>query len=519
MAIASPPTEAPVPWHRSLRWRLTLVFVGLLAVLLAVAGVVEYGVLRQAVLGSRAQSLQSSFRAARDIVLAQERNRLHSGRPALDERAAARELARLLAQSRLTVAVFTPGLQLVASAAPSSTLRGGVTSGVPVPPESASLLAQAAQDGEQVGPNQVSFQGKSSLVMIFPVRTRLGRQLGAVQLAEPAGPIDGELQAAALILGLGGLGVVLLALLSGLWLTSRGLAPLHRLTQTARALGAGDLSQRSGLSPRQDEVGVLARVFDEMAGSVERTVRVREEAEQRMRQFIADASHELRTPLTAIKGYLDVLRRGAKSDPSELDHSLTVMAQEADRMRALVLDLLTLARADAQPSLQPQEVELGPFLREQLGGRPDTELQLAPGVVAWADPETLATVVGNLQGNAERHGQGAAVRWTTLEEGDLVGFACSDRGPGIAPEDLPHIFGRFYRAGGSRSRQDGGSGLGLAIVQALVEAQGGRVVAESVLGEGATFTVLLNRRRASGWRREEEAGPTAEAGQSGTGTS
>jgi two-component system OmpR family sensor kinase len=99
------------------------------------------------------------------------------------------------------------------------------------------------------------------------------------------------------------------ALLIGLWITSRGLGPLRRLTQAAAGLGRGDLSQRSGLSPRGDEVGMLAAVFDEMADSVERTVRVRQEAERHMRQFIADASHELRTPLTAIKGYLEVLQR------------------------------------------------------------------------------------------------------------------------------------------------------------------------------------------------------------------
>ena len=107
---------------------------------------------------------------------------------------------------------------------------------------------------------------------------------------------------------------------------------------------------------------MLASVFDEMADNVERTVRIREEAEQKMRQFIADASHELRTPLTAIKGYLDVLQRGGGAGPDAMAAALPVMSQEAERMRTLVMDLLTLARADEGRALQPRPVDLGAFI-------------------------------------------------------------------------------------------------------------------------------------------------------------
>jgi signal transduction histidine kinase len=132
------------------------------------------------------------------------------------------------------------------------------------------------------------------------------------------------------------------------------------------------------------------------------------------------------------------------------------------------------------------------------------------------DPDALSTIVSNLHRNAERHGQGSAISWGTVDEGAMVGLRCTDQGPGIPAQDLPHVFERFYRASGSRSRQDGGSGLGLAIVQALAEAQGGRVYVDSKLGHGASFTVLLPAVRASGWTppRTSGGGP---AGYEGSG--
>jgi signal transduction histidine kinase len=171
-------------------------------------------------------------------------------------------------------------------------------------------------------------------------------------------------------------------------------------------------------------------------------------------------------------------------------------------MRTLVMDLLTLARADAGRSVELRPVDLSAFLEQFLAGRTATtavKLELGSGLVALADPEAMATIAGNLQNNAERHGQGREIVWRTVQESGLVGLQCADLGPGIAVEDLPHVFERFFRAGGSRSRQDGGSGLGLAIVQSLAEAQGGRVTVQSQLGQGTRFTVLLRPTSASGW--------------------
>ena len=493
-------TEPRVPWHQSLRWRLSLSFVLLLAVLLAIAGGIEYSLLRQAVISSRAQTLTATFTDARSLIRRLELARADHHRAPMSAAALAHDLVDQIALARISAVVIGPDLRVLASAKPGNPPGPQVLPGARVTLASQSVLLAATQFDTQGAPTLISNRSTNSLVMVFPLATASGADLGAVELAESASPIDQQLGTSALVLALGSVAVLLLVLLTSLLLTARSLRPLRRLTATAEALGAGDLSQRSGLPPRRDEVGVLAVVFDEMAASVERTVRLREEAERQMRQFIADASHELRTPLTVIKGYLEVLQRGGGADAETTAKALPTMSEQAERMRRLVADLLTLARADARRTIHLIPVDLAKFLDEFLDERPGPlERELAAGLTALADPDALLTVCGNLQNNAERHGEGRTIRWSTRVEGDLIGFACSDQGPGIDPQDLPHVFERFYRAGAARSRQDGGSGLGLAIVQSLVEAQGGRVRVDSARGQGATFTVLLRRAKASDW--------------------
>lgn len=493
-------TEPRIAWHHSLRWRLTLSFLLLLAVLLAAAGTVEYSLLRQAVISSRAQSITATYADARAGLLRLQRVRTVDHRPKLSAGALAHALVDQLAVARLAALAVGPDLRVLASAAPGSAPSPPVVRGRSSPLVGPSSLQAAADFDTRIGPDLISSGASTYLVMVFPVVTPGGRDLGAVEVAESAAPLLGELSTAALVIELGSLAVLLLALGSGLWITSRSLRPLARLTEAASALGRGELTRRSGLAPKEDEVGVLAQVFDSMAESVEHTVRVREEAERQMRQFIADASHELRTPLTSIKGYLEVLQRGAVADPLVTERALQTMSQEAERMRRLVADLLTLARADAGRELQLGPLDLADFLEEFLDSRRvEVARRLEPGLVVRADPDALFTICQNLQANAERHGEGREISWSTVSSPDEAGFQVSDRGPGISPEDLPHVFERFYRAGGSRSRQEGGSGLGLAIVRALAERMEGRVSVESEPGRGTSFTVWLRRAPATPW--------------------
>jgi signal transduction histidine kinase len=173
---------------------------------------------------------------------------------------------------------------------------------------------------------------------------------------------------------------------------------------------------------------------------------------------------------------------------------LEAMAKEAERMRVLVLDLLTLARLDSRQAAAPEVIDLGDavarHLDEGVPGMPERlERQLQPGVLARIDRNALATMVRNLLVNACQYAPGAAQSWRTRVVGDRALIEVDDQGPGIAAADLGHVFERFYRGEKTRAREEGGSGLGLSIVQGLARAAGGDVAIDSVEGHGTTVTV------------------------------
>src|SRR4029077_19602246 len=152
----------------------------------------------------------------------------------------------------------------------------------------------------------------------------------------------------------------------GVFVTGRTLRPMRRLTATAEQLAAGDLTARSRLTPSSDEGGQLASSFDHMADRIQEAFAAQQNSEAQVRRFIADASHELRTPITALKGYIDIMHRGAGRDPASFDAILDSMGREAERMRKLILDLLMLARLDARTSTAADTFELKSVVNQVL---------------------------------------------------------------------------------------------------------------------------------------------------------
>ena len=229
--------------------------------------------------------------------------------------------------------------------------------------------------------------------------------------------------------------------------------------------------------------------------------------ERMRRDFVANASHELRTPLSVIKGYVETLVDGhATMAPEERERFLRTIQRHSDRLNAIIADLLMLSRLESgTPGLAPETVELRPFLTElcvdfgarAAASRHRLELKVddSAGAVR-ADREKLTQVFTNLLDNALKYspaGARVAVSARGLEDGATVECAVRDDGPGIPPEDLPHIFERFYRVEKGRSRESGGTGLGLSIVKHVVQLHGGRVSAESELGRGTAILVRLPR--------------------------
>lgn len=220
------------------------------------------------------------------------------------------------------------------------------------------------------------------------------------------------------------------------------------------------------------------------------------------RDFVANVSHELKTPLTSVQGFAETLLAGALEQPETARRFVAIIRSEAERMAALVRDLLTLARLEGDPgAVQPRALDLIPVVRQVLdrfvpvaaaAGVTLAPLSAPDAAMALADPDQVDLVLSNLFDNAIKYNvDGGRVEVAVAVAAGEVRVTVSDTGYGIPPEALPRIFERFYRVDKGRSRKAGGTGLGLAIVKHIVEAHGGRVWAESQLGKGARLSFTL----------------------------
>jgi two-component system, OmpR family, sensor kinase len=295
----------------------------------------------------------------------------------------------------------------------------------------------------------------------------------------------------ALLSGVAVAGALGLAFATALGVVSvrRTLRPLRRMSGEVAAIEAtGDLTRRVGHQGPPDEVGQLAESFDRMVARLQ-------EAFASQRRFLSDASHELRTPLTVARGQLELLEEALRSP--EARRSLAVTMEELDRMRRIVDDLLLLARLDEGMPLRREPVEVELVLREALLrgmqlARVEARVEAEPGAYALADPDRLLQVLTNLVTNAVRHaGPEATITLRARGEGDRIRVEVADDGPGIPPEELPHVFDRMFRGARARTDTAGGAGLGLAIAASLTEAMGGTISASSEPGRGATFSIDL----------------------------
>ena len=315
----------------------------------------------------------------------------------------------------------------------------------------------------------------------------------ALQFAQPLTEVNSLLSRLRLILVLILIGGIALAALLGRAVAGAALAPLKRLMRATEHVAlTQDLSGRID-ARGEDELASLARSFNAMLDALERSVRALDASVVAQRQLVADASHELRTPVTSLRTNIELLQaQGAALDPDARRALLDDVVQQIEELTAMTNDLIDLARAEEQ-HLASEELRLDLLVREvaERARRrsPSTpfRLDLEPTVINGA-PERLERAVGNLIDNALKYGAPGAPVEVSLAGHELT---VRDHGPGIPPEDLPHIFDRFYR--GARSRGRPGSGLGLAIVRQVALKQGGTVVAENANGGGTLMRLRLPR--------------------------
>jgi two-component system OmpR family sensor kinase len=504
-------------------WRLVVVTVAVLTAILAVFGGILYADLRATMLDTTATSLDTAARSA--VSQQQQHGSFPTGPPpggdnrppggqfdgqrrdvgiflpptnGTDQTQFFRTLVDVLTGPGLSASVVDPTGAMLADGpaeqpfptAPSPTLPTGVYRQVAATRQRQHWRAPTANG--------------AVLVELIPLLQPTGNGVavvGILQVSTSLRLVDSLLARLRLLLFAGTLLAALTTIALSIPLIRAVLAPLRRMAATSRAIAGGDLQQRVLEARSHDELAELAEAFNDMVDRLASLL-----ASQR--RFLADASHELRTPLTALAGGMEMLVLGAdRADPAARARLLRLLQGETERMGRLVDDLMTLTRLDARGKAA---LALAPVDLRDLAGQvaeetrllaPDLHIRLempTEAVTVLGDADRLHQVLLNLCTNARAHTPPSG--HLTVSIANVAGgagrpqarLAVADSGEGIAPEHLPHIWDRFYRADQARERQGGGGlGLGLAIVRAIVENHGGTVEIASTLGSGTTVTVIL----------------------------
>jgi two-component system OmpR family sensor kinase len=481
--MSSPVPDRPRRW--TLRQRLVAGIVAMLAAFSLVVGAVSVLALHQFLLSRVDAQLTSAIGRSEDV----------AGRP----------------QGRSApVEALLPGLG--SGAVGVLTVDGGVVAagyiaangdGEPLTEQQVLRITAMEADG---GPVTIDLGGALGAYRFVSTTDEAGNEMIVGLPLDEAQEITGSLLVIVAVVG--GLALLTAGVLSAV-AVRRALRPLERVARTAGRVaelplsrGAVALPDRvpAELADPRTEVGKVALSLNRMLDHVASALTARQQSEDQVRRFVADASHELRTPLAAIRGYSELTRRAPYELPEELRHSLARIESESVRMSRLVEELLLLARLDEGRALRSEPLELGEVLLNvtsdaRVAG-PDHVWRLTvpdEPVEVRGDAERLHQVFANLLTNARVHTPaGTRVDVALTASADAAVVVVTDDGPGIAAELTPTLFERFVRGDSSRSRRAGSTGLGLAIVRGILEAHGGTVTVTSTPGR-TVFTATVPR--------------------------
>ncbi len=473
----------------SIRLRLTLVYSSILTLTLIIFGVALYSIQAQDTLDALKGDLVVSSERMADATLRTESAVPPRGEPdreppppkPFDEFSSDQAFEAL--REREIVRVLDAEGNLVASP------FGREQDALPLSEDGLAAL-QSQQDWLETG----VVTDENMLIYSRPI-VQEEQTIYIVQVARSLTERERTLKSLAATLAGAGLVTIVIAFGAGWALSGLTLRPIHRITQTARAIGdERDFSRRVDHAGPRDEVGELASTFNQMLARLQDAYRKVEYSLEMQRDFVADVSHELRTPLTTLRGNLGLLQRDPPAPPAERADILADMVEESDRLIRLVNELLIMASADAGRSLAREPLEVQPLLEEairqahQLDENRGISLEAMPGLHVLGDQDALKQVLLILLDNALKHSDGAVDVRAQLSDGQAA-IHVQDRGHGIPPDQLEHVFDRFYR--GEDSSLMPGVGLGLSIAKALVEGMGGTIGIESAIGQGSAVSVRL----------------------------
>ncbi len=485
-----------------LRWRLTLISLGVLALLLSALGLVILFTAEQALLSNEAVALRNEARLAADGIkghpffLASPPGPPQGSLPP-DFNVPATILVEKLASASVNATVLSLNDQVIVS---GNELVGSNFPLTPLPVTLKATLIQQTLANDAQGSSYLiarDVRGNRQLVVLMPVVSQ-HQTIAILQLNTPTAPYDDYITTLRLILLIGVLGALSFAITLTFPLIGAALHPLVVMERTSRRIANVNLSLRLDTPVTDDEIGHLAVSFNWMVAQLEA-------AFKRQKQFVADVSHELRTPLTALSGSLEMLLIGAdQGDVQASRRLMRNMYAEVQRMHRLVEDLLALTRLDeGKMVLRVDTIDVRPVIEkvydqaQQLAHGQEIRHEVAADILpVRADVDRLQQVLLNIADNALKFTPSEGlVELSAYNEGQAaVIIKIHDTGKGIPPDALPHVFDRFYRADPARTRQlqsATGNGLGLALAKELIEAQGGTISIDSVQGEGTTVMVKL----------------------------
>lgn len=333
-------------------------------------------------------------------------------------------------------------------------------------------------------------EGKERSRVYYYATPDVGPPVAVVEVSERLWPTERALGRTRIALMVASIFAIPAGLLAGWWMARQALVPVNRLIAAVSTLAAsGKYGERVPEPEVNDEIGRLARTFNDILGRL--TVVL-----DRQQALVADTSHELRNPLMVVRGNLDLLVHDLP--PDQRQEAANEAREEVDRMARLVDDLLFLADADTEGSIDRRQVELDEVMAElfadatAFSSKHNIQLNANDPVRVTGDEERLRQLIWNLIENAIRYTPpGGTINLALRRRAGVAEILVSDTGIGIPEEHLPHIFNRFYRVDRGRSRAVGGTGLGLSIVKQVAETHGGNVRVRSIPGIGTTFTVYL----------------------------
>ncbi len=354
------------------------------------------------------------------------------------------------------------------------------------------LPADIAKVANGTGPWTVGTPGTVTQIRLAGATVVGGRLIAGTSLDT----LDSTMGSFERIIAFGSLAVIALIGAGVFLVLRRGLRPIESMASQADRITAGDLTERVTTRSPRSELGRLGTALNGMLARIEAGVTERETAQEQTRRFFADASHELRTPLASLRANAELYLQGALTSQDQVDEVMDRIAVETRRMGRLVDDMLRLARLGQHPDQGRRPVDLTALLtscatRVRIADPArGWHTEIEPGLRTVGDEELLRRAVDNLVGNVRTHTPDeTAATLTATSDGETIAIEVSDNGPGVDPDQLPHLFERFYRAGVHQDRP--GSGLGLAIAAEVAAAHGGTATATQIAPHGLRITLTL----------------------------